>query len=214
MEEVDDSFPAAALSSPTSRATASQSITTAGTHAFPPQDSSSPFNNAGGVVLSPNANRIPKKSQSHDESPTFKNNNDTAAAAIDPLPASPTKQQQWVSNNPSDDLVLPHGVHLPTSVTPQIIGTGRLKQLFFTLSPSQMNEALVEYDVAVKEKGGEIRNRQAYLFGVVKRYKALHERSGGNANHASPQGKELSNQVLVRYFLFPYYLLLSIFFFP
>ena len=60
-----------------------------------------------------------------------------------------------------------------------------------------MQEALTEYDEALKEKAGEIRNHQAYFFGVVKRYKTLHERSlTGDAN-AIPQGDKLTDQVLV-----------------
>ena len=38
-----------------------------------------------------------------------------------------------------------------------------------------MRDVLKEYDDAVREKGSEIRNLVAYLFGVVKRYKSLHE---------------------------------------
>lgn len=55
----------------------------------------------------------------------------------------------------------------------------------------------MEYDEAVREKAGEIRNHQAYLFGVVKRYKSLHERYRLSDQVLVPQGDKLSDQVLV-----------------
>lgn len=92
-------------------------------------------------------------------------------------------------------LVLPDGVVLPPTVTPQML-EGRLRRAFFELNPTQMKECLSEYNDAVKEKGAEIRNHAAYLFGVVKRYKTIHERSFTDPN-ALPQGKELTDQVKV-----------------
>jgi hypothetical protein len=68
---------------------------------------------------------------------------------------------------------------------------GRLRRAFFDLTPAQMREVLTEYDDAVRDKGGEIRNRTAYLFGVVKRYKTM----SGDMN-PTPQGN-LSDKVLV-----------------
>lgn len=68
---------------------------------------------------------------------------------------------------------------------------GRLRRAFFDLAPSQMIEVLKEYDEAVREKSGEIRNRTAYLFGVVKRYKTM----SGDTN-PTPQ-ENLSDKVLV-----------------
>ena len=44
----------------------------------------------------------------------------------------------------------------------------------------------------MREKGGDIRNRNAYLFGVVKRYRTLVD-GGPDAS----QGRSLSNPVLV-----------------
>ena len=92
------------------------------------------------------------------------------------------------SNDPP--LSLPDGVQLPPTVTPGMID-GRLRRAFFDLTPAQMRDVLTEYDDAVKEKGGEIRNRTAYLFGVVKRYKTM----TGDMN-PTPQGS-LSDKVLV-----------------
>ena len=102
------------------------------------------------------------------------------------------------SNSFDNALVLPDGVVLPPTVTPQML-EGRLRRAFFELNPTQMKECLSEYNDAVKEKGAEIRNHAAYLFGVVKRYKTIHERSFTDPN-ALPQGKELTDQVKVSTF--------------
>lgn len=90
----------------------------------------------------------------------------------------------------NDSLSLPDGIRLPATVTPGMLD-GRLRRAFFDLTPAQMREVLTEYDDAVRDKGGEIRNRTAYLFGVVKRYKTM----SGDAN-PTPQGG-LSDKVLV-----------------
>ena len=145
----------------------------------------------GAAPLSPI--RIPKKNQ----------------PAIDGLPplgsfneGENNNRSSSFDNNGSNDvggsaLVLPGGVQLPPSVTPDMLD-GRLRRFFFELSPAQMRDVLVEYDDAVKEKGDEIRNRAAYLFGVVKRYKSLHGRSATGDPHldAIPQGS-LSSKVQV-----------------
>ena len=123
--------------------------------------------------------RIPKKTQPQ----------------IDGIPGlSPpvSLSQNGTRSNSFDDgpLSLPDGIQLPPTVTPGMID-GRLRRAFFDLAPSQMIEVLKEYDEAVREKSGEIRNRTAYLFGVVKRYKTM----SGDTN-PTPQ-ENLSDKVLV-----------------
>lgn len=80
-------------------------------------------------------------------------------------------------------------------MTPQLL-EGRLRRAFLELTPAQMRDVLEEYDDAVNQKGDEIRNHAAYLFGVVKRYKALHQRSG-TGDPLMPQGNNLSDRVQV-----------------
>ena len=89
-----------------------------------------------------------------------------------------------------DSLRLPDGIQLPPTVTPGMID-GRLRRAFFDLTPSQMREVLTEFDDAVRDKGCQIRNHTAYLFGVVKRYKTTY----GDSNPID-QGS-LSDKVLV-----------------
>jgi hypothetical protein len=54
-----------------------------------------------------------------------------------------------------------------------------------------------EYDEAVRDKGNEIRNRTAYLFGVVKRYKTM---AGDGMNPLVNKQAALSDKVLVSKF--------------
>jgi hypothetical protein len=99
------------------------------------------------------------------------------------------------SSDNGNSLVLPNGVQLPPTVTPQMI-EGRLRRAFLELTPAQMRDVLAEYDDAVIQKGDEIRNRAAYLFGVVKRYKVVHERAAQGGGEYTPQGN-LSDRVQV-----------------
>ena len=171
------------------------------THPEPPQASPAPksddkqqiIGSPGGsaVLLSPG--RIPKKILA----PPPTNNIDGATSGSIQLPLVNGVRSNSFDNNGGGALVLPDGVTLPPTVTPQLL-EGRLRRAFFELTPAQMREVLVEYDDAVKEKGAEIRNHQAYLFGVVKRYKSIHERSLVNPNSV-PQGKDLSDQVKVSF---------------
>ena len=169
------------------------------THPEPPQASPAPKSDdkqqimspGGSAVLSPG--RIPKKILA----PPPTNNIDGASGGSIQLPLVNGVRSNSFDNN-GGTLVLPDGVTLPPTVTPQML-EGRLRRAFFELTPAQMREVLVEYDDAVKEKGAEIRNQQAYLFGVVKRYKSIHERSLVNPNSV-PQGKDLSDQVKVSFF--------------
>mmetsp|Transcript_43600 Transcript_43600/g.91637 ORF Transcript_43600/g.91637 Transcript_43600/m.91637 type:complete len:187 (+) Transcript_43600:457-1017(+) len=151
-------------------------------HSEPPQAS------PGGAVLSPS--RIPKKTNAESLPP--------------PTPTgsyhhSSSSHGEIERSDSLDELILPEGVTLPPSVTPNMID-GRLRRTFLDLTPTQMKEILAEYDDAVREKGGEIRNRNAYLFGVVKRYKAL---ANGGHNYL-PQGHNLSPQVTVSIFPIPF----------
>ncbi len=183
MEADDDNSAHAAHSSPDAN-----KATSATAHSLPPQDSSSSLNDSGGAA---DANRIPKKPLS--------GSNASASDNTDDESKNDAPQTEEKHPDSADcTLNLPVGVTLPPSVTPPLIASnGRLKHIFFSLSPSQMNEALMEYEEAVKEKGNEIRNKQAYLFGVVKRYKMLHERSMGEAK-VLPQGDRLSDHVMAR----------------
>merc|ERR1719174_1911332 len=51
-----------------------------------------------------------------------------------------------------------------------LIKSDRALTLLRELSPSQINAALLEFVEAMKMKGERVRNSQAYLVGVIKRY--------------------------------------------
>jgi hypothetical protein len=61
---------------------------------------------------------------------------------------------------------------------------------------AQINDSLIEYDEAVKNPSKVIRNKQAYLIGVIKRYLSVteKERAGG----VPRMGHNLTPLVLVR----------------
>jgi hypothetical protein len=139
------------------------------THSEPPQ--ASPDNNG---VPSHSPTRIPKKNQPPMTLHSNSSNND----------------------NNTESLVLPNGVHLPPTVTPQMLD-GRLRRAFLDLTPAQMRAVLEEYDESVNQKGEEIRNRVAYLFGVVKRHKVASERAQYGGGEYTPQGNTISVRVQV-----------------
>lgn len=72
---------------------------------------------------------------------------------------------------PSSVLNLPPGVTLPPSIDPSLIlSSQKAVQLLHTLTPKQMQDSLNEFDEAIRNKGGKVRNVTAYLIGVFKRY--------------------------------------------
>jgi len=87
---------------------------------------------------------------------------------------------------------LPEGLKCPLSVTDGLL-SDRLRNMLVQLPVSQMNEALMEYDEAVNTKSSIIRNHQAYLHGVLKRYLTVHEKvkEGG----AKPMGDVITVRV-------------------
>lgn len=155
-------------------------------HPEPPQAKPS-------ILVSPTT-RIPKKSHppqienatsSNSRSDSFDNSGGISA------PTSLSADGYYDSHN--DSLGLPDGIQLPASVSKEMID-GRLQRAFLELTPIQMREVLAEYDEAVRDKGNEIRNRTAYLFGVVKRYKTM---AGDGMNPLVNKQADLSDKVLV-----------------
>lgn len=90
---------------------------------------------------------------------------------------------------------LPSVVKIPASVDARLL-TGKLLESLKSLPDNLMNDALTEYDDAVGIKGHAIRNRGAYLFGVIKRYVSVHERSqSGEGEGILPMGEGLTPAV-------------------
>ena len=159
-------------------------------HPEPPQATPS-------ILVSPTT-RIPKKSHlppignsasSNSRSDSFDNGGGISA------PTSLSADGYYDSHN--DSLGLPDGIQLPATVSKEMID-GRLRRAFLELTPIQMREVLAEYDEAVRDKGNEIRNRTAYLFGVVKRYKTM---TGDGMNPLVNKQAALSDTVLVSKYL-------------
>ena len=107
------------------------------------------------------------------------------------------------SNDRSGKFGLPKSVSVPASVTRDVIH-GRLLETIRTLPPNLINDALQEFDDAVHNKGQSIRNHGAYLFGVVKRYINVQERTqkakneGQSGSGVLPMGADLTPAVHAR----------------
>jgi hypothetical protein len=100
---------------------------------------------------------------------------------------------------------LPSGTLIPKTIRDDLFQPGgRLLDTLKSLKSIQLiNDALQEYDDAVQIKGASIRNHGAYLFGVIKRYVNVQERTskaislnGGATNlTVLPMGLELTPPV-------------------
>ena len=90
---------------------------------------------------------------------------------------------------------LPADIVVPASVTPSLL-QGKLLETLRALPKQLISDALVEYDDAVQIKGESIRNRGAYLYGVVKRYVSVQERANsGEGVDILPMGPDLTPAV-------------------
>jgi len=97
----------------------------------------------------------------------------TAAIPLPPsLPRSSGGRKSEPMFQGNGPLVLPEGVILPPSITPELM-SDRLREMLYQLPPETMKDAFLEYHNAVTAKGNSIRSHQAYLHGVLKRYVQL-----------------------------------------
>ena len=160
--------------------------TTLQSHPEPPQATPS-------ILVSPTT-RIPKKSHA----PPIENSasSNSRSDSFDNGVSAPTLSADGYYDSHNDGLGLPDGIQLPATVSKEMID-GRLRRAFLELTTIQMREVLLEYDEAVRDKGNEIRNRTAYLFGVVKRYKTM---AGDGMNPLVNKQAALSDKVLVSKF--------------
>lgn len=95
---------------------------------------------------------------------------------------------------------LPEGVQVPPSVDASLLqgGGGKLLDTLKQLPVPLINDALTEFDDAVQVKGGQIRNRGGYLYGVIKRYLSVQERAGTQGAGGAPMGDSLTPVVQTR----------------
>lgn len=156
-------------------------------HPEPPQATPS-------IMVSPTT-RIPKKSHPPqiENSPSSNSRSDLFDNGRGISALTPLSAVDGYYDSHKDSLGLPDGIQLPATVSKEMID-GRLHRAFLELTPIQMREVLAEYDEAVRDKGNEIRNRTAYLFGVVKRYKTM---AGDGMNPLVNKQAALSERVLV-----------------
>jgi len=101
---------------------------------------------------------------------------------------------------PGNSVGLPAGITVPRGVDSKLL-QGRLLDTLKQLPDDLIIDALNEYDDALQNKGGSIRNQGAYLYGVIKRYVNVQERAAsGNADHV--MGKALTPEVTVRFIIY------------
>lgn len=119
------------------------------------------------------------------------------------IPASQSLSTNKYNNSSSPSKIilpplnLPKGVSLPPTMDPSILLTSdHAMTLLKELSPTQMQAALNEFDDAMKNKGTKVRNTQAYLVGVIKRYLHVNRKQRSSA-HAPAMGKDVTPVVKV-----------------
>lgn len=83
-------------------------------------------------------------------------------------------------------------VKIPNSVDTKLL-EGAILSKMKSLPPNLTNDALQEYDDALQVKGSGVRNRGAYLMGVLKRYVSVQERAkSGEGPAILPMGEGLT----------------------
>lgn len=93
----------------------------------------------------------------------------------DPVVVNPVITPTTMALTPGTVYGLPEGVFIPATIHADLL-QGNLLTSLKDLPTQLIKDALAEYDDAMTQKSGEIRKHGAYLFGVIKRYKAVAER--------------------------------------
>jgi hypothetical protein len=97
-----------------------------------------------------------------------------------------------------DAFGFPLSVRIPPVITKKVLN-GKTLELLKRLPPSLVSDALGEYEEAIDVKGESIRNKGAYLYGVVKRYCSVHERAmAGEGSGILPMGDSLTPPVQLK----------------
>jgi hypothetical protein len=63
---------------------------------------------------------------------------------------------------------LPKGVNVPSSITEEMLEEGDLIDVLKTISVRDINSCFRDFDDQMKKRGGDIRNKNAYLLGIIK----------------------------------------------
>lgn len=142
--------------------------------------------------------KVPRKSNSLQDS-----RNLVSSISKVVIPASTHNNHRTYDDNMPTKILpplnLPAGVVLPPTMDGAILATSeRAMALMKDLNPSQIQAALNEFDEAMRSKGNKVRNAQAYLVGVIKRYLHVNrkERSGVGA---PSMGKDITPVVKVSF---------------
>ncbi len=142
--------------------------------------------------------KVPRKNQNFNSSPQDPNSLvSTISKTVIPAKISSNNNYYGSSSSTQAKIILPplnlpKGVQLPPTMDPAILlASDRAMALLNELSPSQIQAALNEFDEAMRNKGTKVRNSQAYLVGVIKRYLHVNRKERSSAN-APAMGKEIT----------------------
>lgn len=147
-----------------------------------PAPSATPSGDSAASQINISQMTIPRKSKP--------NQNGPSSAIVGSLLVSPS------SVSSTNAFGLPESVIVPSSVTPDIF-QGKLLSMLKELPPNLIHDALQEFHDAIATKGESIRNRGAYLNGVVRRYRLVQQRSvAGEGKQILPMGEQISPRVV------------------
>lgn len=142
--------------------------------------------------------KVPRKNHNFNSSPQDPNSLvSTISKTV--IPAKVPSNNNYYGSSSSTQakiilppLHLPKGVQLPPTMDPAILlASDRAMALLNELSPSQTQAALNEFDEAMRNKGTKVRNAQAYLVGVIKRYLHVNRKERSSASDPA-MGKEIT----------------------
>jgi len=170
-------------------------------HSYPPTTSSDPrLQHASSAIpmkVPRKANNISNISSSPQDPRTLVSTISTTVIPTSSHQHPKENHYKSQSKGKMPPLNLPDGVSLPPTMDPTILFTSdRAMTLMNELNPSQVQAALNEFDEAMRNKGGKVRNAQAYLVGVIKRYLHVNRKERSSVG-APSMGQEVTPVVKV-----------------
>jgi Heterogeneous nuclear ribonucleoprotein Q acidic domain len=154
---------------------------------------------SGTVILKTEANQKFSENQETVAEASIPRKSSSASKPQTPMTNSISSPPQKQHFTPGTRYGLPPGVNVPVSIVRTKLlevemntPGSKLMDVLKSLPVNLINDALSEYDDAVEIKGANsIRNHGAYLYGVVKRYVSVHERSlKGEGSGILPMGED------------------------
>jgi len=139
--------------------------------------------------------KIPRKAKLSPQDPSVHNIN-SSTIALQPTVSNDFSIPSTSPQQLSQQVMLAPGVSLPQGMDPSILlSSEHALTLLKQLPSSQQQASLLEFHEAMKNKGNRVRNAQAYLVGVIKRYITVTRKE--RCSSAPVMGKSLTPVVKV-----------------